>query len=483
MNSLKTDIAILTSREDEFGAVFDRLEEYPFEPLTDASGRTYAIFSVPITKGNKVCTVALIRYPEQNNTASQQVTNDLIRELDPSILLIVGIADGIPNNELMIGDVIVSSHIYNLVDSSPQPSTTSDFDVKDSIHSLASNVFARLPLYAHRFEGWNTTESIGLPRPTLSQEHVKVLPDMDSAWQQRILASLEWQTGNTENQSRAPLFKTGTIAANNTPIRDPHALIQWLQNTPDILAVETEVISIHQACKQYPLMAIRGISNIVGLQSDNSLTSYACQSVGAFTHAFIKAGIIETQSSNTPTPPTNSKPPNLSTPQRTCTSTTEASNSTKPALLNLFIYYSEKDERFKEELETHLFMLRRDGTIRPWYSQQTEEVFRARAAIDDHINQSQIVLPLISPNFLASDELNDQVLKLAIEQHIAGTARVIPIIIHSVDISGTPFINLQVLPRSHQPIDRAANRDETWFQIAKEIRDVCNNLRISQKKS
>ena len=43
----------------------------------------------------------------------------------------------------------------------------------------------------------------------------------------------------------------------------------------------------------------------------------------------------------------------------------------EPPPLDVFISYSADDEKFKRELETHLVMLRRKGTIRTWHSQQT----------------------------------------------------------------------------------------------------------------
>src|SRR5437016_4636515 len=109
---MKADIAIITTREDEFGAVFDRLEAYLPEPLNGPSGRTYAIFSVP-TKTNKACTIALARGSEQGNDVSQQVASDMIRDLDPQLLLVVGIAGGVPHDEFTLGDVIISSRIHN----------------------------------------------------------------------------------------------------------------------------------------------------------------------------------------------------------------------------------------------------------------------------------------------------------------------------------------------------------------------------------
>jgi hypothetical protein len=156
-------------------------------------------------------------------------------------------------------------------------------------------------------------------------------------------------------------------------------------------------------------------------------------------------------------------------------------DSKQPAPLDLFISYSADDEKFKEELETHLVMLKREGTIRPWHSQQTGAGLEWEKEISDLIDRSQIVLLLISPSFLASDYLYDQEMQHAMERHESGDARVVPIIIRSANTGKTPFNKLQALPRNLQPVDTWRNRDAIWAKIAQEVRDVCNNLRKSQK--
>src|SRR5436305_745777 len=91
------------------------------------------------------------------------------------------------------------------------------------------------------------------------------------------------------------------------------------------------------------------------------------------------------------------------------------------------------------------------------------------------IERSQIILLLISPSFLASDYHYEE-MQRAMKRHESGTARVIPIIIRSANISNTPFKDLLALPRNLQPIDTWNNRDAIWAKIAEEIQDVCKSL-------
>jgi nucleoside phosphorylase len=482
---MKVDIAIITIRDDEFDAVFDRLEEYLLEPINGPSGRTYAIFSVP-TRANKACAVVLARCPEQGADVSQQVASDMIRDLDPQLLLVVGIAGGVPHNEFTLGDVIISSRIHNFnVNAIKQGNIT--FDVKGGIHPLVSNIIASLPIYKSRLIGWNERGSIGIARPSVDLSWVQSNIYGDSKWRSDVLKSLTSHFGDFASDARLPLFKTGSIASSNSLIKDTEIPTTWLASARSILAVEMESAGVLQAAqqmnKQYPVMAIRGISDIIGLNRDERWTPYACQSAGAFTCAFIKAGIVEPRDSSATTAPSHAQPSHPPTQQSMGNSTTATGtqNSKEPPPLDVFISYSADDERFKHELETHLVMLKRKGIIRPWHSQQMEAGSEWEKGISTLIDQSQIILLLISPSFLISEQLYEQEMQQAMQRHESGDARVIPIMIRSADIEDTPFSKLLILPRNRQPVDTGRNRDEIWAKIAEEIRNVCNNLRNSKK--
>lgn len=506
---MKADIAIITIREDEFGAVFDRLEKHQSKTWKGASRRTYATFSVPTSDG-KICAVALARSAEQGPGIAQQVAADMMQDLDPQLLLVVGIAGGLPHNEFTLGDVIISSRIHDFTLNAVDQGVVT-FNVMGGVHPLVSDITASLPMYRRSLlAGWNERASIGLERPPFDLTWVESHMYGDATWQNDVLTSLRTQFGESASRAQLPLFKIGNIASSNSLLKDTEIPTTWLKDARSILAVEMEsagaLRAAQQMAKQYPVMAIRGISDIIGLKRDGRWTSYACQTAGAFTYAFIKAGIIEPQESSSPTISTSSTPssPAISTTSTssnptvppTSTSSTpvvqlQSSNSTstnstdekKPAPLDLFISYSEDDEKFEKELETHLVMLRREGTIRPWHSQQTQAGLETEKNIDSHIDQSQIILLLISPSFLASDYLYEQEMARAMKRHAEGAARVVPIIIRSANIGETSFSKLQALPRSHQPVDKASNRDEVWSKIAQEIRDICKSLRNSQNQS
>ena len=86
---------------------------------------------------------------------------------------------------------------------------------------------------------------------------------------------------------------------------------------------------------------------------------------------------------------------------------------------------------------------------------------------------SEIILLLISPNFMHSDYCYSIEMRRALERHERGEARVIPVILRPVDWKGTPIGELQALPTDgetspspigHIPIGFV--RPKTAFRIA-----------------
>jgi TIR domain-containing protein len=96
--------------------------------------------------------------------------------------------------------------------------------------------------------------------------------------------------------------------------------------------------------------------------------------------------------------------------------------------------------------------------------------------IDKHFNTSQIILLLISPDFLASDYAYSKELMKAMQRHEAGGAYVIPIIVRPVAWQEAPFGKLQALPRDGTPITRWGNMDEAFLSVVEGIRVVCQEL-------
>ena len=145
--------------------------------------------------------------------------------------------------------------------------------------------------------------------------------------------------------------------------------------------------------------------------------------------------------------------------------------------LNVFYSYAHKDAKLRDELGKHLFPLKRQGLIADWYDRDISAGKEWEKEIDDHLNTADIILLLISSDFLASEYCYGIELKRAIERHDAGEARVIPILLKPVDWQGSSFHKLQALPKKAKAVTKWTNQAEAFAEIAKGIREVVPELR------
>lgn len=144
--------------------------------------------------------------------------------------------------------------------------------------------------------------------------------------------------------------------------------------------------------------------------------------------------------------------------------------------VELFYSYSHKDETLRDELETHLALLKRQGVICGWHNRRITAGTEWAHQIDEHLNSARVILLLISADFLASDYCYDVEMKRALERHEAGEARVIPVILRPVDWRGDPFGKLQALPKDAKPVISWADRDEAFTDVARGIRKAVEEL-------
>ncbi len=140
--------------------------------------------------------------------------------------------------------------------------------------------------------------------------------------------------------------------------------------------------------------------------------------------------------------------------------------------LEVFYSYSHKDEELRRRLETHLTLLQRNGLILPWNDRCIGAGDEWANQIDEHLRTAQIILLLVSPDFLASNYCFDVEMKAALARHAQQQAIVIPIVLRPCDWSGAPFAGFEALPRDAKAVTLWANQDEAFAEIAKAIRET-----------
>jgi hypothetical protein len=138
--------------------------------------------------------------------------------------------------------------------------------------------------------------------------------------------------------------------------------------------------------------------------------------------------------------------------------------------LDIFISYSHQDQAFRSELEKHLRSLQRQKIISSWSDCDIVPGTEWRVQIMDHLTTSQIILLLISVDFIDSDFCYSTEMMLALARHKAGQACVIPIILRPCDWKEAPFAELQALPTEGKPVTRWLTHDDAFENVIQGIR-------------
>ena len=138
--------------------------------------------------------------------------------------------------------------------------------------------------------------------------------------------------------------------------------------------------------------------------------------------------------------------------------------------VDLFYSYAHEDEPLRDELDGHLALLRRKGVIRPWHDRGIVPGQQWDEAIDAQLTRADLILLLVSKDFLNSDYIWGKELAVAIARAERGDASVVPVLLRAVDIEDAPFAKLQGLPTDLRPVTSWPNRDEAWTDVAKGIR-------------
>jgi formylglycine-generating enzyme required for sulfatase activity len=144
--------------------------------------------------------------------------------------------------------------------------------------------------------------------------------------------------------------------------------------------------------------------------------------------------------------------------------------------MEVFFSYAREDEQLQAALIKHLTLL----PIEAWYDRQITAGEEWRNVIDNHLKSAEIILLLISSDFLASEYCQDIELKLALQRHEKGAARVIPVILRPVDWHRASFGKFAALPSNGQPITTWNNRDEAFTNVAKGLQKVIEDLQKQQ---
>jgi cellulose biosynthesis protein BcsQ len=139
--------------------------------------------------------------------------------------------------------------------------------------------------------------------------------------------------------------------------------------------------------------------------------------------------------------------------------------------IRVFFSYSHRDRPLVDELLLHLSPLVQEGLIEDWSERIIPPGSGWREAIDAHLQQAEVVVLLVSADFLASDYIRSSEMSLVLERQRRAEVLVVPVLVRPVDLTG-PLSEFQMLPSGARPVTTWKNRDEAWANVTRELRRV-----------
>jgi formylglycine-generating enzyme required for sulfatase activity len=138
--------------------------------------------------------------------------------------------------------------------------------------------------------------------------------------------------------------------------------------------------------------------------------------------------------------------------------------------IEVFFSYSREDKPLRDKLDVHLSSLKRQGVISAWHDRQIIAGSEWEEEIDRHMHTADVILLLISPDFVNSEYCYDIELPVAMARHEAGEACVVPILLRPVlGWKNLPFAKLQVYPSEGRPITKWRNEDDAFVDVGEGI--------------
>lgn len=145
----------------------------------------------------------------------------------------------------------------------------------------------------------------------------------------------------------------------------------------------------------------------------------------------------------------------------------------KRAPLSVFFAYAPADEDFCRRLETHLTLLKRLNVIGELLDSYLQAGLDIVPSLRESLARSDLILLLLSPDFIASDHCYHEMLLPALERHEQKSSYTIPILLRPVDfVQAGPWAKLQTLPRDGRFVSEWPNQDDAFRGIVQGIREV-----------
>lgn len=228
--------------------------------------------------------VALAKGSSAGRPDAARAAATLIEELSPAWLVIVGVAAATPGDEPSLGDVIVATSVLDHAAEAVLGDGSRAFAAAP-MHAEAAALAAELP--GRDLGDWAAAVDAEQPPVALSLRGLygtkRTKAEVFTALRRRAAAGL-----------RPPRLVTGPMLASDAPLDDAELLRLSVQGERRFRAVEMETAGVHRVAHErgVPVLAARGIGEIIGAHRVAPWEAFARRAAVSFVSALIRSGAL-----------------------------------------------------------------------------------------------------------------------------------------------------------------------------------------------
>ncbi|MEA5594808.1 hypothetical protein [Rivularia sp. UHCC 0363] len=319
-NNNQTDVVILTALPKERDAILKYLES---SQIVEYSGRTFHKASIKTNKSETVYQAVILCLPSMGNNQAAIAVQKAITELNPSHVILAGIAGGVPKEDSRyLGDVIVGEQIV-------------DCQLKKQVQVEQGNSQNQPRYQVYR------------PARVLL-EAAKNLPFQNWA----LCIKAQRPDGTTQRVNPAVHF--GVIASGNTVIADQNLRDELQSDWSQLIGVEMEgagaALAAYESDFMPGIFLVKGMCDWADGSKNDDWQEYAAETAASFVIELLKSAPFESRlelhpqsnhvSNQEALPQSNLKPQNLVNEnpiKTTSTVTTNYSGKIKITICNRLI--------------------------------------------------------------------------------------------------------------------------------------------------
>ena len=150
--------------------------------------------------------------------------------------------------------------------------------------------------------------------------------------------------------------------------------------------------------------------------------------------------------------------------------------------INIFISYSKEDESYLKPLKTRLDNIKRSFSLNYWSDHHLQAGGKVHQDILRALETADIVLLIVSPDFIATDYCFDIEVQKALQLYEQGKNTVIPIIIReTLDWVNYNIGQLTALPTKGKPLEDWQSADKFWTNVQQGIRERVAELSAKRR--